>query len=90
MLAMQGDDQAIMMIAATLVLIRGGSHGRLLVQCADGARVVETRRGTMAVIRGYGSPIAENVAQATRTVFETVLNSLMLSFRVVKFITVFV
>jgi len=68
--AMMEADRAFMRRAATLVLLRDERHGRLLLRYAACAADLETRRGTLAVMRDYDSPTAENLVKATKRGFK--------------------
>ena len=48
--------------AATMVLLRDDRHGRLLNMFAARTWNLELRRGTLGVVRDYGSPTVVNRA----------------------------
>ena len=56
--------------AATMVLMRDERHGRLLLCFAACTDTLETRHGTLAVMRDYDSPTAENLVKATKQAFQ--------------------
>ena len=56
--------------AATMVLMRDERHGRLLLCFAACTDTLETRHGTLAVMRDYDSPTAENLVKATKQAFK--------------------
>jgi hypothetical protein len=56
--------------SATLVLMRDERHGRLLIRFAACTKTLETKRGTLAVMRDYDSPTAENLLTATKQAFK--------------------
>ena len=62
--AKQERDGDFMQSAATMVLLRDERHGRLLLRFATCTRNLEVRRGTLGVMRDYGSPTAENLVKA--------------------------
>ena len=68
--AMLEADRAFMKRAETLVLLRDERHGRLLLRYAVCTRDLETRRGTLAVMRDYDSPTADNLVKATKRGFK--------------------
>ena len=55
--------------AATMVLLQDKRHGRLLLRFATCTRNLEVRRCTLGVVRGYGSPTAENLVKATERAY---------------------
>ena len=56
--------------SATMVLMREERHGRLLLRFAACTKTLETRFGTLAVMRDYDSPTAENLVKATKLAFK--------------------
>ena len=56
--------------AATMVLLRDERHGRLLRWFAYCTRNLEVRRGTLEVMRDYGSPTAENLVKAAERAYK--------------------
>ena len=68
--SMMEAEREFMKRAATLVLLRDERHGRLLLRYAACTRDLETRRGTLAVMRDYDSPNAENLVKATKRGFK--------------------
>jgi hypothetical protein len=68
--SMMEADREFMKRAAALVLLRDERHGRLLLRYAACTRDLETRRGTLAVMRDYDSPNAENLVKATKRGFK--------------------
>ena len=56
--------------AATVVLFRDERHGRLLLRLAACNSNLEIRRGTLGVMRDYGSPTAENLVKATERAYK--------------------
>ena len=68
--ALQEQDRDFLKRASTMVLLRDERHGRLLIRYAACTRNLETRRGTLGVMRDYGSPNADNLVKATKKAFK--------------------
>lgn len=56
--------------AKTMVLLRDERHGRLLLRYAACTTDLDTRKGTLAVMRDYDSPTAANLVRATKQAFK--------------------
>ena len=63
-------DRAFIRNAKTMVLLRDERHGRLVIRYAACTGDLETRRGTLAVVRDYDSPTADNIVKATKQAFK--------------------
>ncbi len=68
--ALASQDRAFLREAVTMVICRDERHGRLLVRYAACKPNLESRRGTLGVIRDYGAPSAENILKATQGLFK--------------------
>ena len=68
--AMQETSRDFLRHAATMVLTRDERHGRLLIRYAACAGSLQTRHGTLAVMRDFDSPTAENLLKATKQAFK--------------------
>jgi len=68
--ALMEEDRAFIRRAKTMVLLRDERRGRLVVRYAACTGDLETRRGTVAVMRDYDSPTADNIVKATRQAFK--------------------
>ena len=68
-------DRHFIKSVAAMVLHRDGRHGRLLLRFAACNRNLEVRWGTVGVMRGYGSPTAENLVKGNAARVHTVLHS---------------
>ena len=60
---------------ATMVLLRDDRHGILLLRFVACTRNLEVRRGTLGVMRDYGSPTAENLVKKVSAGVQPALNS---------------
>ena len=68
--ALMEENRAFLKSSATMVLIRDERHGRLLFRLAACSETLETRHGTLAVMRDYDSPTADNLVKATKEAFK--------------------
>ena len=68
--AMMEANREFLRRAATMVLTRDERHGRLLLRYAACTDSLQTRHGTLAVVRDYDSPNAENLLKATKQAFK--------------------